>query len=234
MKLHPETQASDPQDTPDADSLQDVIYLSTADERANTATHGLGILLSMFAIYFFWQASREAEFGLRVACLLFTLSMMIVYIFSTLSHAVTSALQRSKLRSWDQGTIYLLIAGTYSPFIWEGTDGWFRGLLFGLVWGAAAVGFASKVISRYRINAVSTITYVLLGWLPAIPLVRTTPAVCFAWMIIGGCLYSGGIFFLIRSDRALYSHAAWHIMVMLGTASHAIAIAELLELAVKT
>lgn len=211
-----------------ATSTDDVLYLSPADEIANTLTHALGVALSLVAGAAFWYWTEELPVGLRVTCLVFTVTMVVVYLFSTLSHAVHQPAWRNRLRAWDQGTIYLLICGTYSPFIWCGSPaGWFA-FLMGAVWTAGIVGFASKVLSSHRINAVSTVSYVLLGWLPALPLIPRTPVVCFAWMIVGGLCYSLGILLLIRSAKIRYAHAGWHLMVMLGSVSHCYAIYRLL------
>jgi hemolysin III len=99
------------------------------------------------------------------------------------------------------------------------------------VWLAAGLGFYSKVVARYRIEAISTLTYVLLGWLPALPLVTRTPTVCVTWMVLGGLSYTLGIVFLISSSRFWYAHALWHLAVMLGSLCHFIAINSLLPLA---
>lgn len=209
------------------------MYLSPADERANVATHGLGILLSVLAMLYFWSTTTGLSIGLRFSCMAFTICMLLVYVFSTLSHAVQQPAARNRMRAWDQGTIYLLIVGTYSPFIWQGTEGSFRTAMLALVWALAFYGFCSKVFASHRVNAVATLTYLALGWLPAIPLVRSTPWICFLWMLLGGISYSVGVVFLKKSEQVRYAHAAWHVMVMLGSACHCIAIHQLLKLAVE-
>lgn len=207
-----------------------VVYLSRADERANVATHLLGFILSLAAFGGFYRLTNSSELGVRVTCLVFCTSMAIVYLLSTLSHAVSDPRLRHRLRAWDQGTIYLLIVGTYSPFIWQGTEGTPRLLLMCGVWAAAFFGFYSKVIASHRINAISTSTYLALGWLPAMPLIQSTPAICFLWMLLGGVSYSVGILFLRQSRHVRYTHAIWHIWVMLGSLCHCYAIALLLTI----
>ncbi len=136
---------------------------------------------------------------------------------------------RDRMRAWDQGTIYLLIAGTYSPFIWQGSpEGWTTPIMLA-VWSAAFWGFYLKVVASYRVDTSSTVTYVLLGWLPALPLIARTPTVCFAWMLLGGLSYTLGILFLIRSHHAWFTHSLWHISVILGSLCHCIAVNELLN-----
>ncbi len=203
----------------------------TRDELANTLTHGLGFVFSLGAVVFFWYATSEKPLGLRVNCLLFAISMATVYLCSTLSHAVLDLRWRKRMRAWDQGTIYLLIAGTYSPFMWQGSPPGWTGTIMTAVWLAAGLGFYLKVIATYKIDAVSTVTYVLLGWLPAMALFSGTPVVCVTWMVMGGLSYTLGILFLIRSHRAWFTHSLWHLAVILGSLCHCIAINKLIALA---
>ena len=198
-------------------------------ELSNAITHGLGFLLSLAAMLFFWSVTVDQPLGLRLSCLVFACSMATVYLFSTLSHAVHAPRWRSLMRAWDQGTIYLLIAGTYTPFIWRCSPPGWTTLLMLAVWGAAAWGFYLKVIARFKVEASSTITYLLLGWLPAIPLFARTPAVCVNWMVLGGLSYTLGIVFLIRSHHTWFTHSLWHFAVIVGSACHAFAIYQLLQ-----
>lgn len=197
-------------------------------ELANTITHGLGIVLSLLAGAYLWQHKTELALGLRICCILFAATMTIVYVFSTLSHAVHAPRLRSRMRAWDQGTIYLLIAGTYSPFIWVASPPGWTAVVMGGVWLAAAWGFYLKVVAKYRIEASSTVTYVLLGWIPAFVLFARTPTICVLLMVAGGLSYTFGIVFLIRSHRAWYMHSLWHLSVIGGSACHFIAIWNLL------
>ncbi len=206
------------------------MYLSSEDEFANVITHGMGVLFSLAAAAYFWYRTAGSEVGFRVVCICFSLSMSAVYLFSTLSHAVKEPAKRKRLRAWDQGLIYCLITGTYGPFIWNATQGSFRLAMLVAVWGAALAGFYSKVFASYRINSVSTASYLALGWLPAIPLINNTPWVCFLWMFLGGVSYSTGVVFLMQSSRIKYSHAAWHLMVVLGSLLHCVAVAKLIDL----
>ncbi len=220
----------DEADSKNAAEAPDVLYLSPQDEIANTLTHGLGTVLSLLSVAAFWRLTSKHELGLAICCQLFTAAMVVVYTFSTLSHAVHQPQWRNRLRAWDQGTIYLLICGTYSPFIWCGSpDGW-RGGLLASVWAAGIAGFCSKVLGSHRINAVSTVSYVVLGWLPALPLIAKTPTICLLWMLLGGVSYTTGILLLIRSARVRFAHAGWHMMVMLGSACHCYAVYVLLKL----
>ncbi|MEZ6152891.1 MAG: hemolysin III family protein [Pirellulaceae bacterium] len=159
-----------------------------------------------------------------MSCLVFATTMAIVYLCSTLSHALQSPRLRSRMRAWDQGTIYLLIAGTYTPFIWIASPIGWTSVVMSLVWLAAGWGFYLKVIAKYRIEASSTVTYVLLGWIPAIVLFARTPIPCVLWMVVGGLSYTLGILFLVRSHRTWYTHSLWHLAVIGGSACHSVAV----------
>jgi hemolysin III len=206
-------------------------YLDPADERANVLTHLLGFLLSLLAMSYLLRVTATLETGFRICCLVFATTMAAVYLFSTLSHAVYSPSWRHRFRAWDQGTIYLMIVGTYSPFIWQATSGWGRVALLTAVWTAAGVGFLAKVIASHRVNAVATISYLALGWLPTIPLISNTPMTCLLWMLWGGLCYSLGVIFLNLSHNIRFTHAVWHLMVIAGSACHFWAILILIDLA---
>lgn len=214
--------------SPRKEQLAPVVYLSPADELANIVTHSLGFILSLCVLGFLFGFADSQSVGLRVACIVFSCSMATVYFFSTLSHAVQEPVLRNRLRAWDQGTIYFLIAGTYTPFLWQDSPPGFRLAMLVAVWLAALFGFYAKVLAAHRINAVSTATYLALGWLPAIPLVGRTPWICFVWMLAGGLCFTIGVLFLKQSSRIRYAHAVWHLLVMLGSACHCTAIYQLL------
>ena len=202
----------------------DVVYLSLRDERANTITHSLGLLLSLIAIAALWLHPAIETWPFRLAASVFGVAMAAVYFCSTMSHAVYEPHKRNRWRAWDQGMIYAMIAGTYTPFIYlYSPQGW-TAIILTTVWISAFVGFASKVLVRHRINGISTVTYILLGWLPAIPLVTTTPWEALMWMVAGGLAYTAGIGFLMRDSRVTYFHAMWHLMVMVGSAFHFVAV----------
>lgn len=229
--MQPSHARSDPVDFVNQSDHTDVVYLSVADERANTFTHTLGFLLSIAAAFYLAGHDSAGDVGMAAACTVFAVSMAAVYLFSTLSHAVHQPRLRHRMRAWDQGVIYFLIAGTYTPFIWAcSPPGWRLPILIA-VWTAAALGFYSKVLAAHRINAISTLTYVLLGWLPAIPLVPRTPTICLLWMVAGGVAYTAGILFLHLDTRYRYFHAMWHLMVIAGSACHFVAIDYLLRVA---
>ena len=140
--------------------------IGTPDEEwANGLTHALGWLLSMVGSAALLHAvvQRGTTWQL-MGCLVYCISLIAVYAASTLSHWVTSPLWRSGFRAWDQGLIYLLIAGNFTPFAVACFQGWWY-LLSILMWTLALVGFISKVAFRHRINGISVRLYLVLGWL---------------------------------------------------------------------
>ncbi len=230
-----EMQASKFQTDPDSSDRKPspslpVGYFDASDERANVWTHSLGFALSLLALAYLIRASASLELGFQVSCIAFGISLAAVYLSSTLSHAVLEPAWRNRFRAWDQGTIYVLIVATYSPFIWNGSEGWGRFVLMTSVWAAAAVGFTAKVLALHRINSVTVINYLALGWLPSIPLIATTPQICFLWMLTGGIFYSVGVIFLKISHQVRYAHAVWHLLVIAGSASHFWAVLTLIDL----
>lgn len=208
----------------------EIVCMSVADERANTVTHGAGVVLSLIAAVVLLLHPAEAGLPLKLASMVYAISMAAVYFCSTMSHAIYHPQRRHRWRARDQGMIYCLISGTYTPFIWAGSPPGWRWPLLAAVWIAAGAGLYSKVFADHRINSNSTVTYVLLGWLPAIPLFSSTPTECLYWMVAGGLAYTGGIIFLVSDHRLKYFHAAWHLAVILGSTCHFIAIYRLVDI----
>ena len=123
----------------------------------------------------------------------------------------------------DQGCIYLLIAGTFTPLALEYLRGGWWWLLMAAMWGIALVGFSSKVLWAHRVEAVSTAAYVCMGWLPAValkPMIAIVPAGCLWMMLAGGLCYTVGTLFLTFDRKALFLHAVWHVFVIAGSAVH--------------
>ena len=197
---------------------------NAAQESINAWTHGLGFLASLPAGVAITMIAAKHHPAMFYACMVYSASLAAMYLFSTLSHAVRSPRWRHLARAWDQGTVYLLIAGTFTPFIWAYMDDWQRMALLVLVWGTAAMGFYSKVIAGHRLNNMTSITYVLLGWIPAMLLMNYVTLICFSSMALGGVLYTLGTRFLQNDHRRWYFHAIWHLMVIIASACHYTAI----------
>lgn len=161
-----------------------------------------------------------------VSCSIYGATLILLYGASTLYHAVRPTRWKNVLRVVDHACIYLLIAGTYTPFtlvMLRGTWGW---TLFGLTWGGVVVGVAFKVFWTGRFEFASTATYILMGWLALVavyPILTQFPIGCIGWLLAGGLCYTAGVFFFAR-DRLPYMHAIWHLFVLAGSVCHYVAV----------
>ena len=188
-------------------------------EIINALTHGVGCVVGLVAgtyVLLFVQTSATKAF---LAFTVYLVSLVTLYCFSALSHGCFDH-RRDRFRAWDQGAIYLLIAGTYTPFICVDLSTSGQVALLVAIWVAALIGFYSKVFAQFQINSVSTVTYLLLGWLPAFPLSGHVSADCFRWITIGGVCYSIGVVFLLLDRKIHFFHTIWHLWVMVASACH--------------
>ena len=145
--------------------------------------------------------------------------------FSALSHAVWAEREKFLLRAWDQGVIYLMIVATYTPFAWKFVPISIGGPALVLLWTAALAGFVSKTCFLHRVgDSFSPVTYVALGWLPAIVLSCYVPWACLQWIALGGVLYTVGVVFLVLDKRVPYFHTVWHLLVITACACHGYAV----------
>ena len=199
-------------------------YRSDADELANSLTHGSGILLSLAGGVVIIPATQASNLGVQISVVAYIASLVAVYGFSTLSHAVRSMAEKHRLRAWDQGTIYFLIVGTYTPFVAAYLPPNQALLLAAVLWFIAGFGFWLKVVANHRINAFSSWSYLALGWFPALAFIGHVPIGCAMWMALGGVSYTVGTVFLMLDHRFSYFHAIWHLLVIVASACHFYAI----------
>ena len=197
-------------------------------ELANTLTHALGLLLTLVgAAVLIHAAAQRGSLTTLLACGAYAASLVSVYAASTLSHLVHEPRWRAWFRSVDQGCIFLLIVGTYTPF-GVAIPGWNWPLqLLLLMWGIALAGFVSKVFFAHRVEAVSVFSCVLMGWMPTTTVPAFTgvfPNECLWMMLAGGLAYTVGTLFLVNDRRHWFFHATWHLFVILGSALHYLAI----------
>ena len=197
---------------------------SLAEEIANSATHGVGLLLSLVALPVLTIMAIGAGDPWRiVAASIYGGSLVLLYTTSTLYHALPGARVKAVLRRCDHAAIYFLIAGTYTPFLvgpLRGAWGW---SLFGVIWGIAVVGVLLKAVYGIRLPHVSTVLYVAMGWLvvvAAVPLVHNLPGAGLGWLLAGGLCYTGGVVFYVLDNRVRFAHAVWHLFVLAGSAAH--------------
>ena len=205
------------------------------DEIANSVTHGIGLALALVgAIALITLAVRDAGWRQVVGCAIFGATLVAVYAASTLSHVFQRPRLRRLFRMLDQGCIYLLIAGTFTPLSLEYLRGGWWWVLLTAMWSIAAVGFVTKVFLAHRVEAVSTVAYVMMGWLPVVaakPMIAIVPSGCLWLMAAGGLCYTIGTIFLIFDRKALFLHAVWHIFVIAGSAVHYYAILQYVVMA---
>lgn len=189
-------------------------------ETVNAWIHGIGFALSVPAGLALAHLALDYNPAMLGACIAYGLSLSAMYLFSTLSHAVRDPKVRYPMRALDQGFIYTLIAGTVTPFIWGGLHGWLRIGMMTLVWLAAAVGFYSKVLVKHRVDNMTAVSYIIMGWGSAAALFWSTSTICFLTMLLGGLIYTMGVYFLQNDHRAWYFHPLWHVMVLLASTCH--------------
>lgn len=199
-----------------------------SDELANCVTHGVGLAASLAGLpVLVWLAASRGEARHLAGALVFGIALVVLYAASTVYHAVRSARARRICRIVDHAAIFLLIAGTYTPFTLvtlRGARGW---SLFAVVWGMAAVGIVCKLFWTERWELASTAVYVAMGWLVVVaagPLVERLPAAGLAWIVAGGLAYTAGVAFFLL-DRRRFFHAVWHLFVLAGSACHFVAVA---------
>jgi hemolysin III len=199
---------------------------STGEEIANSVTHGLGVLAVLTgAPFLILAAVRHHSAWDVVGSSVFLASMLTLYLSSTLYHALTHPGAKRVFHVLDHGAIYLLIAGTYTPFtlgVLRGPWGW---SLFGVVWGFAALGITLKALRALWHPVLSNAVYLVMGWVAlaaARPFWQHVRPAGLLWLLAGGVAYSGGVVFYNSTRR--YSHALWHLCVLAGTVCHFFAV----------
>jgi hemolysin III len=192
-------------------------------ELANTLTHAVGLGLSVVGLaVLVVLAVKHGTARHVVACSIYGATLVTLYLASTLYHTVQAPRPKRVLRIVDHSAIYLLIAGTYTPFtlaVLRGAWGW---SLFGVIWGLALVGIAGKTWFIGRLRGFSLIVYLGMGWLALIalkPLLAALTPGGMAWLIAGGLAYTLGVAFYL-AERLPHHHAIWHVFVMCGSACH--------------
>lgn len=201
---------------------------SHREEIAHVATHAVGIALSIAAIVALLLAAGANGAGTWRAAggVIFGASALLLFTTSVLYHSATSPRLKPRLRLLDHSAIFLLIAGTYTPFalgVLGGVWGW---TLFGLVWGLAIIGIAAKVALGFRFPVSSTVLYLAMGWIGVVaaePLMDSLTRTELAWIVAGGLVYTAGVpFYMWKSRR--YAHAVWHLFVLGGVTCHFVAV----------
>jgi hemolysin III len=196
-------------------------------ELANALTHGVGaVAAAAGATVLLVLASLHGDAWQVVGSAVFGATLVLLYTASTVYHAARTPRVKARLRMLDHCAIYLLIAGTYTPFTLVGLRGGWGWSLLGVIWALAVAGVVFKLFFIERFHRLSTALYVAMGWLvvvAAVPMAQRLPAVTLAWMVAGGLAYTAGTFFY--HGRRPWAHAVWHLFVMAGSACHFAAVA---------
>ena len=197
------------------------------EEIANSISHGLGLLLAIVAVPILVLAAvRGGNGGFVFGVSVFGGTMVLLYLASTLYHSLTHEAAKAICRIFDHTAIFLLIAGTYTPFslgVLRGPWGW---SLLAIVWALAIVGIALKISKRTRHSRISIVLYVIMGWLAIVavkPIVMLIPLPGIVLIFAGGIAYTGGLAFF-AAEKLRYNHFIWHLFVIAGTTCHFFAV----------
>ena len=195
---------------------------SPGEEIANSISHGIGFLLSLGALSVITVfATLRGSARQVVSCALYGATLVLLYLASTLYHALPGARAKKILKAIDHASIFLLIAGTYTPFLLVSLRGAWGWSLFGVIWGLALAGVVFKIFFAGRFRGLSLALYLGMGWLVIIalrPLLRAVPPAGLIALAAGGLCYTAGVAFYVWPRR--YAHAVWHLFVLAASAAH--------------
>ena len=203
--------------------IEGIKYYSPGEERINIISHAMGFILSIVAsVFLVMHAILHGDVWHIVSFSIFGVSLIVLYAASTLYHSAKKSALRSRLKIFDHASIYVLIAGTYTPFTLvtlNGTIGW---VIFGISWGLALTGIILKFFFTGRYKLISTLMYILMGWIIVFaikPLIDNLPLEGLNWLVAGGISYTiGAILYSIKKIK--FNHAIFHIFVLVGSYCH--------------
>ena len=193
------------------------------EEVLNTVTHGIGTALAIAGLVNLTAlAAASGDRTRLITGTIFGTCLVLTYLASTLYHALPSGRWKYRALILDHASIYLLIAGTYTPILLITLYGGWGWTLFGVVWTAAAVGVVLKLFYVERFRLLSTMMYVAMGWMVVVatgPMLAAMPREGWFWLIAGGVAYTGGVVFFLW-ERLPFNHAIWHLFVIAGSVCH--------------
>jgi hemolysin III len=205
-------------------STEDTILPSIKEEIANSITHGIGAILSVIGLIFLLNKSiNQGRILHVVSCSFYGGALVLLYVISTLYHAITHPVAKKVFRRLDHVCIYLLIFGTYMPLSLIALNGNFGWTLFGLECGCCVFGITFKAIFGPKFTVISTLFYLLMGWLAVFaikPMYIAISAKGLLWVFLGGIFYTLGIIFFATDRKVSYFHAIWHLFVLVGSICH--------------
>jgi hemolysin III len=195
---------------------------------ANSVTHGAGLVASIIALPLLVISSSRGGDALQVAgAAVFGVSLVLLYAASTVYHSFPITPRTRVLRVIDHSAIYILIAGSYTPFMLGPLRGRFGYTLLAVVWGMAVVGIIMKTRRGFGHPVLTVAPYIIMGWLCAVatkPLIAAVGPSGFWWLLAGGLCYTGGVVFYATDHRVKYGHAVWHLFVLAGSTCHFFAV----------
>ncbi|OYY93814.1 MAG: hemolysin D [Hydrogenophilales bacterium 28-61-23] len=200
---------------------------SLGEEIANSVSHGVALLAAIFAVPYLIATAGHLGAAYLIGASIFAATMLLLYLTSTLYHALPAGPGKQLFMKLDHCAIYLFIAGSYTPFALGALDDAWDWALLGLVWSFALFGVALKALDRLSHPWLSTGLYLAMGWLvliAAIPLVERVPQLGITFLVAGGLAYTIGVVFFVLDSRLRYAHAIWHGFVVAGSGCHLFAV----------
>jgi len=198
-----------------------------AEEIGNASTHALGALLSIVAITLLIVAAAKETDSLKlIASVVFGFTLFLMYLSSTLYHSITDPQLKHIFRIVDHASIYLLIAGSYTPFMLVTLRGPWGWTLFTIIWALAFAGVVFKMFFVHRFELLSTVIYLVMGWLAVVaikPIYQHLPLGGIECLVAGGLCYTVGVIFYVW-ERLKFSHVLWHLFVLAGSIFHFFAV----------
>lgn len=203
-------------------------HRSRREEFANTLTHGVGAVASLiFGAVLIGLAALTGDPWRIVGAAVFSVALLLLYTASTIYHGAPAGPAKARLEVIDHCAIFLLIAGTYTPFTLVSLRGVWGWSLFGVIWAMAVAGMIMKLIFTTRFSLISTLIYIAMGWLAVVafePMQRALSGDTMLLLVLGGLAYTAGTLFY-HNRRIPYAHAVWHLFVIAGSAFHFVAVA---------
>ncbi len=198
------------------------------EEIANAISHGLGFLLAVASLPILLTHMQAQGSTINVVSVcVFSGTMMLLYLVSTIFHALPEGRAKTHLNRLDHSAIYLFIAGSYTPFMLGALQGVWGWTLLGIVWTAAAVGVTAKLLNRFKHPLLSTGLYVGMGWVAVIaagPMMERVSTAGIIWLVVGGLSYTLGAVVFLLDNRVRYAHFVWHLFVLGGSTCHFFAV----------
>jgi len=197
-------------------------------EKFNSISHLIGAVLAVVGtVTLIVLATQTGNPWKIVSCSIYGAMLLVLYTFSTLYHSIRGTRAKDVLRKFDHCSIYLLIAGTYTPFMLVTLRGAWGWSLFGVVWGLALIGIVQEIWLARGARIISLVIYVLMGWLALVaimPLIKALSWNGFYWLAAGGLFYTVGIIFYATDHKWRHGHGVWHLFVLAGSICHFVAV----------